>query len=259
MPHHEPLSVLITGGSSGIGEALALLYAKPGCTLFICGLNELRLTQVAKKCEKKGATVFWRIQDVTNQKTMANWIIESDQKQPIDLVIANAGVSGGNDEDMESVDQTIQIMGTNFFGVLYSLIPTIEIMKKRRKGQIAIVSSLAGLKGFPGAPAYCASKAAIKIWGDALRPSLKVDGINLSVICPGFVGTRMTDQNKFPMPFLMSADRAARIIKKSLKSHKPLIFFPKITYLAIRFLNLLPAIITDKLLYRLPKKQKISD
>lgn len=257
MSYREPRSILITGGSSGIGEALTSIYAKPGCTLFICGRNKLRLMEVAKNAEKKGAIVFWQVLDVTHQNAIANWIFESHKKQPIDLLIASAGISGGNYGEPESIAQTVQIMETNFLGVLYSLMPAIEVMKKKGSGQIAIISSLAGLKGFPGAPAYCASKAAVKIWGEALRPSLKSDGINLSIICPGFISTPMTDQNKFPMPFLMTAHKAAKIIKNSLKANKPFIVFPKITYLAIRFLNCLPLFITDQLLYRLPKKQKL--
>ena len=99
-------------------------------------------------------------------------------------------------------------------------------MPARRRGQIAIVSSLAGYRGFPGAPAYSASKAAVKAWGEGLRGQLHRDGIEVSVICPGYVTTRMTAGNKFPMPMLMTAERAAGIIRRGLERNRGLIAFP---------------------------------
>jgi len=100
------------------------------------------------------------------------------------------------------------------------------VMRPRRHGQIAIMASLAGYRGLPGAPAYCASKAAVKAWGEGLRGHLRSDNIRVSVICPGFVTTRMTAVNKFKMPFLMDAERAARIMIKGLAEDSGRIAFP---------------------------------
>src|SRR3546814_12235413 len=100
-------------------------------------------------------------------------------------------------------------------------------MRPRRRGQIAIMSSLAAFRGFPGAPAYCASKAAVRIWGEALRGMLGREGIEVSVICPGYVKSRMTAHNDFPMPLLMEAGRAAAIICRGLAANKARIVFPR--------------------------------
>ena len=116
------------------------------------------------------------------------------------------------------------------------------------------MSSLASFRGFPGAPAYCASKAAARIWGEALRGDLWDSGIRVSVICPGYVASPMTARNQFHMPLLMDADRAARIIKRGLAQGRARIAFPWPLYFASWLLGLLPPLLTDGLLRRLPKK-----
>src|SRR3546814_6092917 len=99
-------------------------------------------------------------------------------------------------------------------------------MRAVRRGHLAIMSSLAAFRGFPGAPAYCASKAAVRVWGEAMRGVLAPDGVEVNVICPGFVRSRMTAANPFRMPFLMDADRAARIIRRGLERNRSRIAFP---------------------------------
>jgi short-subunit dehydrogenase len=116
------------------------------------------------------------------------------------------------------------------------------------------MSSLASFRGFPGAPTYCASKAAVRVWGEALRGDLSRHGIEVSVICPGFVVSRMTGKNDFPMPLLMSAERAAAIIKRGLARNRGRIAFPFSMYALSWLLGALPPVLTDPLLRRLPKK-----
>jgi short-subunit dehydrogenase len=128
-------------------------------------------------------------------------------------------------------------------------------MRKRGRGHIAITSSIAGFRGMPGAPAYSASKAAVKAYGEALRGWLAADGVRVSVICPGYVESRMTAGNAFPMPFLMSAERAARIIKRGIEHNRARIVFPWPTATAAWLLGFLPPAWTDPLLTRLPKKE----
>jgi short-subunit dehydrogenase len=127
-------------------------------------------------------------------------------------------------------------------------------MQARHAGQIGIMSSLAGYRGFPGAPAYGASKAAMKVWGEALRGDLKPMGIGVSVIMPGFIKTAMTDANNFPMPFLMPVSRAARIVRRGLEGDRARIAFPWQTALLAWSIGMLSPAIVDPLLARLPKK-----
>jgi short-subunit dehydrogenase len=250
-----PKTILISGASSGLGQALALAYSNKNAVLFLAGRDRLRLSATASACEKLGAKVYTDCFDITDAKLAENWVLTCHDKQAFDLVIANAGISGGNYGQMENTKQSYQIISTNVLGVMYTVIPAISVMQHSSGGQIAIIGSLAGLKGFPGAPAYCASKASIKVWADSLRPTLKKDNIFLSLVCPGFIKTSMTDQNKFPMPLMISAERAAKIIKNGLEKKKPWIIFPKTIYVIIQMLNMLPIAISDHLLARLPKKQ----
>lgn len=219
-------AILITGGSSGLGEALALHYARTGGTLFLSGRDAARLEAVAASCQQRGAEVHAQVLDVVDGPAMADWIAACDRIRPLTLVIANAGISAGTGLGGESAQQTRAIFAVNVDGVMNTVLPAAEVMRARRSGQIAIMSSLASFRGMPGAPAYCASKAAVRVWGEGLRGQLAKDGISLSVICPGFVVTRMTDANDFPMPFLMKADRAAAIMARGLAANQSRISYP---------------------------------
>lgn len=253
-PPKPPRSILITGASSGLGAALARLYAAPGVSLALGGRDVRRLEAVAADCRTHGAEVTTRHLDVLHRVAMADWIAKADALAPLDLVIANAGVGGGTGGAGESAQQTHQIMSVNVTGAVNTVLPAAAAMRTRGHGQLAIVSSLAGFRGFPGAPAYCASKAAVRVWGESLRGHLGRDGLCVSVICPGYVKTRMTANNDFPMPLLMDADRAARRIRRGLARDRPRIAFPRRLYAAVWLLNLLPPSWTDGMLARLPEK-----
>jgi len=246
----NPKSILITGGSSGIGEALALLYAGPGVFLALSGRNEDRLQAVAVLCRNAGADVLAHTIDVTDRDAMRNWIERTDDDHPLDLVIANAGISGGGLDE----NATRDIFAVNMAGVLNSMFPAIERMRQRGYGQIALMSSLSGFIGMPSAPAYSASKVMVKAYGEAMRGRLKNYGIEVSVICPGFVESRLTAGNTFKMPLLMKADKAALIIARGLARNKITIAFPGPTATAMRLLALLPAGLANRLLSRMPKK-----
>lgn len=250
----NPQHILITGASSGIGEALALFYAKPGATLFICGQNIERLSGVAKRCEEKGARVFAEKRDVADAGAMENWISRCDKITPLDLVVANAGVSAGPGKNGESSELTRRIFAVNVNGVLNTALPALEKMTPRGHGQIALVSSLAGYRGLPSAPAYSGSKNAVRAWGEAIRGYIKPYGVEVSVICPGFVKSRITEKNTFPMPFLMSADKAAAIIARGLAKNKGRITFPPLLAFAAWAAGCLPAPVAEFILTKLPKK-----
>lgn len=236
----NPKNILITGASSGIGEELAKQYAAAGVTLAITGRNQKRLEAVEKALKKRGAKVFGMVIDVTDAKAMGAWIKLIDKKAPLDLVIANAGV-GVQDGDFKTVNEAATFTNkVNVLGVFNTIHPALSLMKKRGRGQVAIVASLAGLVGLPGSPIYSASKNAVRAYGEALRPVYKPKGIEVNVVCPGWVRSRITDRNKYRMPFFMEVDKAARIIIRGLKKDKVRIAFPFPMVALLKVMNILP-------------------
>jgi short-subunit dehydrogenase len=249
----NPSSILITGASSGIGHALALHYARAGVTLHLCGRDRDRLDAVAAACRERGAKVLARVLDVSQASDTQAWVDQADDVAPLDLVVANAGI-GESHASASLPEVTARTFGVNVDGVFHTIHPAIERMRSRGSGQIAIVSSIAGYQGLASTPAYSASKAAVKAYGEALRGFLEPDGLEISVICPGFVVSRITDRNDFPMPFLMQADRAARIIARGLARNKGRITFPWPMVIAARLLVNLPMWAIDWAARRAPRK-----
>ncbi|MFO7484395.1 SDR family NAD(P)-dependent oxidoreductase [Oceanibaculum nanhaiense] len=250
----DPKHILITGASSGLGAELARTYAAPGVTLALTGRDAARLEAVAEQCRTSGAAVEAAVLDVTDAAALAGWMLARDDVLPIDLAIANAGISAGTGGDTEPVEQVRRIFAVNVDGVMNTVLPLIPRMQARRRGQIALMASMAGFRGFPGAPAYCGSKAAIKVYGEGLRGMLAGSGVEVSVVCPGYVRTPMTDRNGFPMPFLMEAGKAARIIRNGLTRNKARIAFPLPILAAVWLLQALPPALIDPLMRRLPSK-----
>ena len=250
----DPHRILITGASSGIGEALALGYARPGRSLLLTGRDAERLAAVAMAVRAKGAEVATAMLDVVQRDDLADWLRAQDDAAPIDLVIANAGISAGTGIGGESEAQARAIFAINLDGLLNTIHPLLPRMVERRRGQVALMSSLASFRGMPGAPAYCASKAAVRVYGEALRGELASKGVSVNVICPGFVRSRMTAVNRFPMPFLMDADRAASLIRRGLERNQGRIAFPWPTYLVSWMLGWLPPGLLDPVLARVPRK-----
>lgn len=254
----KPRNILITGASSGIGEALALHYAEDGVFLALSGRNPERLAAVAQSCRSRGAIVETVLVDVSQQAPMAEWIERIELARPLDLVVANAGISGGTGggADGETEAQVRAIFDVNLGGVLNTVLPVLPRMIARRSGQIALLSSLAGFRGFPSAPAYSASKGAVRFYGEALRGAVSNSGVKINVICPGFVKSRITDANDFKMPMLLEADKAARIIAKGLSLNKGRIVFPWPLHLAAWVLSALPDSWVQPLLRKLPAKSQ---
>lgn len=251
----NPNIIFITGASSGLGRALALAYAAPGKTLLLTGRDATRLEETSSVCKQKGAVVEIIVVDVIDKGALEKQILLWDDTHPIDLVIANAGISGGSGgPDGESDAQLRRIMATNLDGVFNTVNPLISRMTARKKGQVALMSSLAGLRGLPSAPAYSVSKVAVRAYGEALRPLLGPEGVEVNVICPGFIRTPMTAVNDFPMPFLVEPEKAAENIKRGLAGNKARIAFPWPLYFILRLIASLPLCLADFILGRAPKK-----
>lgn len=248
--HH----ILITGASSGLGAALAEAYAAPGVRLSLTGRSTERLAAVAAACNTRGAETSTSVFDVTDRDAARRWVQDAADQAPLDLLVANAGISAGTGSGGETAAQARAIFAVNVDGVANTVLPAIDCMQPRGQGQIAIIASLAGFIGVPGAPAYCASKAAVRVWGESLRGELAASGIGVSVICPGFVRTPMTDRNPFPMPFLMEPEKAARIIVSGLARNHARIAFPWPLYAAVRMLGALPTGLRGRLLGAAPRK-----
>jgi short-subunit dehydrogenase len=220
-------SIVITGASSGIGEALATDYAGPGVALALTGRNAERLATVAAACRAKGATVVADTIDVVERERLAGWLTAFDDAHPVDLLIANAGVS--IDKDNSSLDDFSVIRTTfevNVDGTLNTVEPLLPRMMARQRGQIAVMASLASFIGLPYSASYNASKAAVRVWGESIRYVLKKSGIGVSVICPGVVSTPLTANAPFPMPFLMTTPEASAAIRRGLERNHARIAFP---------------------------------
>tara|TARA_Y100001970_G_scaffold294331_1_gene450813 strand:- start:120484 stop:121257 length:774 start_codon:yes stop_codon:yes gene_type:complete len=251
----NPRSILITGASSGIGEALAKKYSGPGVLLGLTGRNMQRLSDVAKVCEKLGAEVVFETIDVQNRIKMHDFIRRLERKKSIDLVFANAGISNStassklNYEDIED-----EIVAVNILGVLNTVRPALELMKLHQNGQIVIISSLAAYSPTPGAAIYGATKVAIKNLGLALRTENREFNIGITVICPGFVDTLMTENLIHPL-FIISSKKAANIIYKKIIKNPKIISFPTSTLILL----LVSKIIPDRIIFKIISSQLDSD
>jgi short-subunit dehydrogenase len=251
-------AALITGASSGIGQALALALAGPGTTLHLSGRDAARLDGVAAACRARGARVTTRLVDVRDAIGMADWIAGAG---PLDLVVANAGVSAGTGGDVpETPAQVRAIFATNLDGVLNTVLPAIELLRGQAagadglRGRIAVIASIAAFVAAPNAPAYCASKAAVDRWTVATAPQARRLGIALTSVCPGYIRTAMTARNRFAMPGLMDADRAARIILRGIAAGRVRVTFPWWMALAARSAGMLPPSVLAALMRGRPGK-----
>jgi NAD(P)-dependent dehydrogenase (short-subunit alcohol dehydrogenase family) len=249
--------VLITGASSGLGRALAEACAAPGVTLHLSGRDAGRLEDVAAACAAKGATVRPVVLDVTDAAAMAGWIGGAGR---LDLVIANAGISGGTGDATEPPAQAARVFATNITGVLNTALPALEKMAGQEpgpdglRGRVAVVASIAAFVAAPGAPAYCASKSAVQRWAEATDGSQRKLGIRLHAICPGYIRTPMTSKNPFPMPWLMTPDQAAARTLAGIAAGKVRVVYPRRLYALARIIGALPPAWRNRLMSQVPAK-----
>lgn len=231
----------ITGASSGIGRGVARELARRGYDVALTARRENELRTLAREIEALGRRAIVYDGDVTDREAMAGVVEDIEARHgAIALAFLNAG---GNFRDPPS-----DLMGKNFYrtidlnlyGVLNGLAPVARAMQGRGRGQIAVCASMAGYGGLPGAPAYCASKAALIAMCESLHVDLGLQGIFVQAVCPAYVKTPLTDQNAYAMPFILELDAAVRRICDGFERKGFEIAFPRRMEYLLKALNLLP-------------------
>jgi short-subunit dehydrogenase len=214
-----------------------------------------RLERVADDVVAAGGEALVAECDVRSSDAVKSAVAKVHERWgEIDLAIANAGVAKPVNSAKLVLEDAELVMTTNFFGMLYLYDAVIPRMIEKRRGHFAGIASLAGLRGMPNFAVYSASKAAMQAFLEAARVELDRSGVRITIINPGFVETEITENNKFPMPFLMNVTRAGAIIERGLDRHARVIQFPLPTSLAMKSVRLLPDPIFDAIMKRAPKK-----
>jgi len=243
--------VVLSGASSGIGEALARHYAAEGSVL---GLISRRPFPGALP-----GTVEHYPLDVTDvpavQRAARGFIARHGVP---DLVIANAGVSTGTHaEDIDDVDKLRRVLDVNVAGMAATLAAFAPAMRQAGRGTLVCVASVAGFRGIPGSAAYSASKAAAIKWTESLRAEMHGSGVSVLCVCPGYIDTPMTRVNRFHMPFLLGADEFARRMAKAVAAKRRLAVIPWQMAAVSLLLRATPAWLYDRLAARAPRKPQV--
>jgi len=232
----SPAAVVITGASSGLGEALALEYAQPGHTLGLIARDRTRLEAVAARCSCKGARCEIASMDVTDWDALQHWMVAFDAMRPIDLLFVNAGVFSGHgpDRQIESIEEVLWQIRVNLEGALLTIAAALPGMRRRRTGRIVLIGSLAALQPLADAPGYSASKAGLMSYGEALREYLAPEGVSVSLVYPGYIQTQQTAHHIGPLPLKRSPARAAATIRAHVDRGRSFIAFPLTLLLLLR-------------------------
>ena len=250
------MKVFLTGASSGIGEALARLYAARGATLGLVArrgelLERLRASLGGAACETYVADVA----DAAAMNAAAASFVARHGAP--DIVIANAGISIGNLTDEASDAEVFrQTLAVNVLGLVNTFHPLLAPMRARGGGTLVGIASVAGFRGLPGATAYSASKAAAISYLEGLRVELRGSGVAVVTICPGYIATPMTAKNPYRMPFIIDADDAARRFARAIDARRSFAVIPWQMAIVGRILRLLPNPIFDRLAARAGRKPR---
>jgi len=239
--------VVITGASSGIGEALARHYIAAGAVVGLIARRPIN----AKKA------ISYSL-DVTDDAALAAAAQDFiDRFGAPDLVIANAGISSGTQgADPADVAKLRRVLEVNVAGLAATLAAFAPAMREAGRGTLAGIASVAGFRGLPGNGAYCASKSAAIAWLESLRAELHGSGVSVVCICPGYIDTPMTQVNRFHMPFLLPADEAARRIARAIAQKRRLAVIPWQMALVSVLLRAMPGWLYDRLAARAPRKPR---
>lgn len=239
------MKILITGATSGIGKQVALDYQAQGHEVWAVGRNEESLKELRDKGLHTGQV------DLTDRDASLEWFATLSS---IDLAILNAG----NCEyiDLPAFDSRIieRVMRANVESLAISVEGVLPLLRKSDVPHLALVGSSAAYLALPRAEAYGASKAAVAYMADTLRIDLLQEGIKVSLICPGFVKTPLTDRNDFDMPFRISTEEASSYIRTGLLKKRAEIHFPKRFTLLLKFFSLLPTFVWTQLAQKMIKR-----
>jgi short-subunit dehydrogenase len=250
------VNVFLTGATSGIGEALARLYAARGATLGLVGRREAALAALKSSLSVPASTYACDVRDGAALREAGADFLQHHGVP--DLVIANAGVSHGTSTEIADDTETFrEIVDINLVGIVNTFQPFVSAMRAQGTGTLAGIASVAGFRGLPGASAYSASKAAAISYLESLRIELHGSGVKVCTVCPGFIRTPMTSKNPYPMPFLLEVDDAARRIARAMDAGKSFAVVPWQMAIVGRILKLLPDSLLDSALAgRAPKPRK---
>ena len=250
------LKIIITGASSGIGQALAKEYDKQGAVIGLLARRKGKLIELQKTLSCK--SIIFSV-DVTNL-AQCRWAAEEFMALhgTPDIVIACAGISSGTlTENFSDLEKFKIIIATNLTGVTHMFYPFIQPFKKRGSGHFVGISSVAGIRGLPGAGAYSASKAALTNYLESLRIELSSANIDVTTFAPGYIKSPMTDTNNYSMPFLMPVNKAAQAMIKVIKKKKRFAIIPWQMNFIGRIMHLLPISIWDWLAKKAPRKKNV--
>lgn len=243
--------IVITGASSGLGEALALHYASVDTVLGLISRRPARCERLPGKVQ----TYPLDVTDVPALAAAAGDFIERFGAP--DLVIANAGVSvGTSGEELADVAKLRRVLEVNVTGLAATLAAFAPAMRAARRGTLAGIASVAGFRGLPGGGAYSASKAAAITWIESLRAELHGSGVQVVCVCPGYIDTPMTRVNRYRMPFLLGADEAARRIARAIAARRRLAVIPWQMAAVSLLLRAMPGWLYDRLAARAPRKPR---
>jgi short-subunit dehydrogenase len=247
--------VFITGASSGLGAALAVHYASLGRVVGMTGRNRERLEAAALPFKGNAELYALDVGDAGAVKEAAVHFL--GRHGAPEIVIANAGVSVGTLTDYpEDLAAFERVLRTNVLGMAATFQPFLAPMRQAGRGALAGIASVAGVRGLPGAGAYCASKAAAISYLESLRLELRGSGVRVATICPGYVETPMTAVNDYPMPFLIKADEAARRIARAIDRGASYAVIPWQMAVVAKLLRVLPNPVFDALFARAGRKPR---
>ncbi len=257
-PHISSKLVLITGASSGIGQALALQYARQGWRLALVARRADVIKSWLSPIGISAESYKVYSADVADTDSMAGMAKTCMDSQGVpDVVIANAGISIGVDSAQRSdLDVMARILATNVLGVAATFGPFIHAMTARGSGALVGIGSVAGIRGLPGHGGYCASKAAVISYCESLRGELRASGVQVLTLCPGYIATPLTQNNRYKMPFLMSADDFAAQAVRAIEAGASYRVIPWQMGIVAKVLRLLPNWLFDKAFAGRPRKPR---